>query len=477
MNDPVGLVYAGGVHHLFYQYNPHGSDWGHMSWGHAVSEDLVAWRELPVALPEAEVAAYSGSAVADVENTSGLGPPGSAPVVVMYTGHHPGGVRQDQRLAYSLDGGFSFTRLPGPVLDIGSDSFRDPKVFRHAPTGRWVMAVAKASENRISLYVSPDLGSWTHASDFGPAGARAPYWECPDMFELPVESGSPGETRWVLAVSVSDGAPAGGSGMQLFTGRFDGERFAADPTTAPVFVDGGGDFYAAQSWSTLAPGDARRVWIAWAGNWAYARRTPADPARGILTLPRALSLRRIDGVLRLIQRPLAEHRTLRGSETHTPALRLSDAPRDGAEVGLSGDQVEIEAELELGSASAVWLTLEDKAGLRARLSVHAPTSSVVLERWSSPDQKLPGFNGRHRAPVRLKDGRVRLHAFFDRSIIEVFADDGEQVLTDRIFRADACARWTFAASGGEAVLRDLRVWPMRAATAPSSPRPPAAPPR
>ena len=227
MNDPNGLVYYKGEYHLFYQHNPFGNTWGHMSWGHAVSRDLVHWTHLPLAIPEmGDEMVFSGGAVVDKRNTSGFGTRANPPMVAIYTAARPGS--QAQALAYSLDRGRTWTRYAGnPVLDIGSAEFRDPNVFWYEPEQRWIMAVALAVERKISFYSSPDLKTWTHLSDFGPAGAVGGVWECPDLFPLPVD-GDRGRTKWVLVVSLNPGGIAGGSGSQYFVGRFDGRRFVAD---------------------------------------------------------------------------------------------------------------------------------------------------------------------------------------------------------------------------------------------------------
>ena len=241
LNDPNGLVYHDGEWHLFYQFNPFGDTWGHMSWGHAVSRDLLAWEHLPVAIPEKDgIMAFSGSALVDHANTSGFGTKDSPPMVAIYTGHREG--RQDQRLAYSTDKGRTWTMFDGnPVLDIEKADFRDPKVFWHAPTKRWVMAVALSIERKISFYASPDLKKWEHLSDFGPAGAVKGIWECPDLFEVPIDGTN--QERWVLNINLGDHSVAGGSGAQYFTGTFDGKAFTADPLptaeeSMPAFLKG-----------------------------------------------------------------------------------------------------------------------------------------------------------------------------------------------------------------------------------------------
>jgi fructan beta-fructosidase len=253
MNDPNGLVYYKGEYHLFYQYNPFGDTWGNMSWGHAVSTDLVHWKHLPVAIPmEGDELIFSGSAVVDRENTTGFGTRHNPPMVAIYTSARPGS--QAQSLAYSTDRGRTWTKYAGnPVLDIGSGEFRDPKVFWYAPEHKWVMAVSMAVERKIRLYSSPDLKSWTLMSDFGPANATGGVWECPDLFPLAVD-GNRRKTKWVMMVNLNPGGIAGGSAAQYFVGDFDGKRFTADnakPYTPPagdVFADFEGADYG--SWTT-----------------------------------------------------------------------------------------------------------------------------------------------------------------------------------------------------------------------------------
>jgi fructan beta-fructosidase len=227
INDPNGMLFYQGEYHLFYQYNPFGDKWGHMSWGHAVSRDLMRWEHLPLALPEKDgIMIFSGSAVVDWNNTSGFGKGAEPPFVAIYTGHREG--RQDQRIAFSNDRGRTWTQFEGnPVLDIGKADFRDPKVIWHEASKRWVMAVTLPTEKKISFYGSPDLKQWGHLSDFGPAGALNGIWECPDLFELPVEN-DPGRKKWVLLLNINPGAPAGGSGCQYFVGDFDGSSFTLD---------------------------------------------------------------------------------------------------------------------------------------------------------------------------------------------------------------------------------------------------------
>jgi beta-fructofuranosidase/levanase len=243
MNDPNGMVFYAGEYHLFYQYNPFGDKWGHMSWGHAVSPDMVHWKHLPLALAEEDgVMIFSGSAVIDWKNSSGFGKNGKPPMVAIYTGYRTTDNLQFQCIAYSSDKGRTWTKYSGnPVININSKEFRDPKVQWHEPTQHWIMTVSLSTEHKVRFYGSTNLKEWTLLSEFGPAGATGGVWECPDLFELPVQD--TGEKRWVLAVNMNPGSIAGGSGGQYFVGQFDGTRFVADKDSlgqpTPEFVPDG----------------------------------------------------------------------------------------------------------------------------------------------------------------------------------------------------------------------------------------------
>src|SRR4051812_31331668 len=285
MNDPNGLVFFDGEYHLFHQYNPEGDTWGHMSWGHAVSPDLVRWEHLPVALKEEDgVMIFSGSAVVDRDNTSGFGTGGKPPLVAIYTGHGKG--KQTQNIAWSSDRGRTWTKFEGnPVIDINSAEFRDPKVFWHAPTKKWVMVVSRPDQRKVLFFGSKDLKKWEQVGEFGPQGEVRGIWECPDLFELPIEGDPQNQTRWVLVVNINGGTPAGGSGCQYFVGTFDGKTFTnANPKETVLWADYGADFYAAQSWSDL-PRGRKRTWIAWMSNWQYANQEPTSPWRTAMTVP------------------------------------------------------------------------------------------------------------------------------------------------------------------------------------------------
>lgn len=358
MNDPNGLVHVAGVYHLFYQANPWGQDWATMSWGHAVSTDLVTWRQLPTAIEATEHEhVYSGSAVLDTRNTSGLGVAGRPPVVALYTGvataaaPRPG--IQAQCLAYSVDDGMTWTRYEhNPVLDIGSTWSRDPKVFRYGgDDGHWVMVLVLAEERQVALYTSADLIHWEEASRFGPAGAPEGIWECPDL--IPVRVAGTDEERWVLVLSINPGGPAGGSGTQYFVGDFDGTTFTVDPGAPDVgsdWLDHGPDCYAGVTFSDVP--DGRRLLIAWADNWRYAHDMPRPRWRPLMTLARELDLvAGPDGRLRLRQRPVLPAGAVGPDPGPTPPLApglkvlTTEVPTTGATIRVvlaSGEELRIE---------------------------------------------------------------------------------------------------------------------------------------
>lgn len=466
MNDPNGLVYHDGEYHLFYQYNPYGIQWGNMSWGHAVSENLVHWTHLPVAIPEQEgEMAFSGSAVVDHGNTSGLGTAGNPPMVAIFTGHHPAEGLQTQDLAYSTDRGRTWTRYEGnPVLDIGASDFRDPNVFWYAPEEKWVMIVALSPQRKVQFYESPNLKEWSLMSEFGPAGVPVGMWECPDLFQLPVE-GRPGETRWVLQVDINPGSVAGGSGGQYFVGDFDGTTFTPDTSrnSKVNWVDYGPDFYAAIDWANLPAADGRTIWVGWMNNWQYAQDLPTYPWRSAQSIPRRLALREGPDGLRMVQHPVTELQQLR--DTH---YAMEDVPVEGTmdlgRQGLSGRTLEIVATFEVGTAREVGLKVRTGDGEETVIGYDVAAEAVFVDRRASGEVGFhPRFAGRHAAAHPLDAGRIKLHVFVDWSSVEVFADDGYTVLTERIFPAPESAGASIYADAGLARLVSMEAWNLRSA--------------
>jgi fructan beta-fructosidase len=468
MNDPNGLVYLDGEYHLFYQYNPFGDRWGHMSWGHAVSPDLVGWRHLPLALAEdGGVMIFSGSAVVDTRNTSGFGTSGAPPLVAIYTGYRESDKRQTQNLAYSTDKGRTWTRHAGnPVLDIQSTEFRDPKVLWHEPTRRWVMALVLADQHKVRFYASPDLKQWTALSDFGPAAAVGGVWECPDLFELPVD-GAPGRTRWVLVVNLNPGGVAGGSGAQYFLGSFDGTRFTSDEdaAAAPRWIDWGADFYAVASWANVPPADGRRLWIGWMNNWDYGQDVPTSPWRSAQSLPREVRLKAYPDGVRLVQAPIGELKRLRRAHSQVSSTAIAPGGDPLAGRGIAGDAIEIVATLEPGTASEVGLKLRKGAEEETVVGYDVGRGQLFVDRSRSGRTDFsPKFSRRHAGPLPLESGRLELHVFVDRSSVEVFGNGGRTVITDQIFPSAGSEGVALYAKGGPARLVSLEAWTLDSAS-------------
>jgi len=383
MNDPNGLVYHQGEYHLFFQHNPEGTTWGKISWGHAVSTDLVHWRELPLALPYTETEfAWSGSVVVDERNTTGFGTPGNPAMVAIYTSANP---KQDysqaQSLAYSLDRGRTWTRYAGnPVLDIEEDDFRDPKVFWHAPSGRWIMPVAVSLKRRIQFYSSPDLKSWRYESDFGPAGAVAGVYEVPDLIPLRVGN----QEKWLLIVNVNPGARLGGSGAQFFLGEFDGKRFVPDDEEGTYRPPAG----------ELLAGFEGRDYDGWrATGTAFGRR----PARG--------AAEDQDPVERFVGRSLANSRQggpkARGTLT-SPSFRIT---RPYLNLLVGG------ANLPRDPKAKEWATVELLVGGRVVRTTTGPGGEWLD--WQSWDvAALRGKTARLRIVDHAKTG-ARAHVMVD----------------------------------------------------------------
>ncbi|MGH9539108.1 MAG: glycoside hydrolase family 32 protein [Terriglobales bacterium] len=437
MNDPNGTVFYKGEYHLFYQFNPEGNVWGHMSWGHAVSTDMVHWQNLPVALGEhpGEYMVYSGSAVVDWKNTSGLcenaDPQDRSCLVAIYTAAYKD--RQKQHIAFSNDRGRSWTNYPGnPVADLDAPDFRDPNVFWYEPQHKWVMVAVLADERTLVILDSLDLKRWTRRSTFGPAGDTAGQWECPDLLELPIEGTN--EKKWVLIVNRNPGAPAGGTGVRYLIGKFDGTTFISEVADVPaLWADWGKDFYATNTWNDMPANDGRRVWIGWFSNWQYANTEPTVLWRGAQSVPRTLTLRRYTDGLRLAQRPIRELESLRHERLHIANASVAEANRKIQKTGTKGEVYEFEADLKAERAGEIGFRLRKGRDAETVVGFNGSRSEVFVDRTHSGEVSFSkDFPGRHAAGLENKS-RIKLHVFVDRSSVEVFANDGERVFSERIY--------------------------------------------
>jgi fructan beta-fructosidase len=447
LNDPNGLVFHDGKWHLFHQYNPEGIESANKSWAHGVSRDLVHWEHLPLAIRYGDgIEIWSGGAVVDADNTSGFGTKDNPPLVAFYTGAGHG--KQAQYLAYSTDRGLTWTKFAeNPVIDESLREFRDPKVFWHAPSKRWVMAVALSDQRKVRFYGSGDLKTWKQLSEFGGQGSVEGIWECPDL--VPLTSGN--KTHWVLIVSVGGGGPTKvGTAVQYFVGDFDGTTFHnANDKGTKLWADYGPDFYAPQTWSDVPKADGRTVWIGWMSTPRYAGDEPTKPWRGALTLPRELSLVETERGPRLAQSPVRELSSLRG-ETLTEA-----------QLTTAGQTLEIEATIDLGTSTSFAVCEDDKS--HTTIGYDAAKREVYVDRTRSragePFHK--DFFGRCAAPI-VSDagGTIPLRVLVDRTSVEVYADNGLTVLTVNTFPDPVAVRLTPPPSGMKSfeVRRIKSIW-------------------
>ena len=439
MNDPNGMVYKDGEYHLFYQYNPYGSKWGNMSWGHAISQDLVNWKHLPVAIaPDALGTIFSGSAVVDFDNTAGFG---AGAIIAIYTQNSD---RQVQSIAYSTDNGRTFTKYENnPVLTSEARDFRDPKVFWYENTKRWIMVLAVGQE--MQIFSSPNLKDWTFESRFGEGqGAHGGVWECPDLFELPVEGTN--DKKWVLLCNLNPGGPFGGSATQYFVGSFNGKEFVNEFPSKTKWMDWGKDHYATVTWSD-AP-DNRRIAIAWMSNWQYANDVPTSQYRSPNSVPRDLSLFTVDGETYLQSAPSPELLALRDASKKrsfkvngTRTIKEMIPGNDGA--------YEIELTIENQRADVIGFRLYNDKGEEVDMQYNMTEKKFSMDRRKSGDV---GFN--ENFPMltwtAIESGKdeLKLRLFVDKSSVEAFGDGGRFVMTNQVFPSEPYTHIDFYSKGG-----------------------------
>jgi hypothetical protein len=460
MNDPNGMFYKDGRWHLYYQWNPYGSKWQNMTWGHSSSADLVRWEHHPAAIEANGLGTvFSGSSVVDSANTAGFG---RDAVVALYTSAD---VNQTQSLAHSSDGGMTFEIYPGnPVLTLESEA-RDPNMFWDADNGRWVMSLAHALDHEMLFFTSPDLKEWTLQGSFGKGiGAQDGVWECPDLFRLKVDGSD--EEKWVLVCNINPGGPFGGSATQYFTGDFDGKTFIADTDAEGViptkWMDYGKDHYATVSWSD-AP-DNRRVLIGWMSNWQYAGEVPTMQYRSANTLPREAGLFRApDGQLYLSSSPVAELTALRDK----PSVSVRNKPAGGNGrnfplPGSNGGSCEILLDIDSRKAGSVDITISNNDGESALLCYDAKAHTLSFDRRRSGltdfSQDFPTVT---TAPTFETNGKLSLRIFIDRSSIEVFGNGGKTVMTNLVFPTVPYSSVSVSAKGGNARIENLKIYPIK----------------
>ena len=436
-NDPNGMLYVDGEYHLFYQYNPFGTKWGHMSWGHAISKDLKKWQHLPVALTEIKNSDgstdmfFSGGAVVDSLNTSGLFKPGyKHGIVAVYTIHKDKdgkGLGQSQGIAYSEDKGRTFKIYDkNPVLDIGIADFRDPAVIWDEAKKVWIMTVAIPLEHKVQFYWSENLKDWELKGEFGNQGDVTKIWECPSLSQVQVENS--GEKKWVLIIS-SGHKYDGYVGMQYFVGDFDGKTFTPQKQEGVFHLDEGKDFYAAIPFGNQPANQPDPIIIGWANNWAYANQIPADEYRGQFSLPRKLTLINESGTLKLRQKPII-------SETiPTETANLKKGKGFSSPLSRKNNNVyRLKLDLNLSGSEGFEIDLLKHSNFSTKLNFDPKTATLSLDRNNSGETQFhESFKGIESMVVHPENGRLKLDIIVDKSVIEIYANDGKAVMTELVF--------------------------------------------
>lgn len=460
MNDPNGMFYKDGRWHLYYQYNPYGSKWQNMTWGHSVSDDLVNWEHLPEAIrPNGLGSVFSGSCAVDHDNTAGFG---SDAVIALYTS---AGTSQMQSLASSTDDGLTFNIYPSnPVLTLESEA-RDPKVFWNDSTKEWNMILAHALDHEMLIFTSPDMKSWTLQSSFGKGlGAQGGVWECPDLFELPVAGTD--EKKWVLMCNINPDGPFGGSGTQYFVGDFDGKTFKADTDAAgdvsTKWLDYGKDHYATVTWSD-AP-DGRRVALGWMSNWQYAADVPTMQFRSANTLPREMGLFRApDGEVYASSAPSPELEALRGKlAAKVKKTTVGRKARSFALPSENGGICEILMDIEASKAKTVNIVFSNSQGEKVVMQYDPAAATLSFDRTQSGITDFSeGFPAVTVTPTHEASGRIALRIFVDRSSMEVFGNGGEFVMTNLVFPRTPYTALSVSTEGGNAKVENLRIYSLK----------------
>ncbi|MDD7074835.1 MAG: DUF4980 domain-containing protein [Prevotella sp.] len=403
MNDPNGMFHKDGVWHLCYQFNPYGSQWENLSWGHSTSTDLINWKAEPTALePDALGMMFSGCCVVDKNNTAGFG---KDAIVALYT---TAGARQTQSLAYSTDGGKTFTKYAdNPIITSNVPDFRDPHVFWNAEAGFWNMILAAGQQ--MSIYSSKDLKEWKHESDFGAEyGNHVGVWECPDLMKMNVKGTN--KDKWMLICNINPGGPFGGSATQYFIGQFDGHKFTCeDEPSETKWMDYGKDHYATITFDNAPEG--RHVGIAWMSNWQYANQVPTKQYRSANSIVRDFGLFEYKGETYCSITPAKEMLAARGA-------RVSQ-PTEACEIVVT---VKGDAQITLRNAKGerVVMTYDDEEetfDMDRRRSGNISFSDAFPVVTSSPTY-----------------GKVRqLRIFVDRCSVEAFDGDGKMCMTNLVF--------------------------------------------
>jgi fructan beta-fructosidase len=432
VNDPNGMVYYKGVYHLFFQYYPDSTVWGPMHWGHATSKDLIHWKQQPIALyPDSLGYIFSGSAVADKNNTTGLGQNRQPPLVAIFTSHDPIGEKahsnnyQNQSIAYSNDDGKTWKKYDhNPVLkNPGITDFRDPKVIWYEPGKKWIMTLA--TKDRVSFYSSRNLLNWKKESEFGEhIGAHGGVWECPDLFALDDN----GKKVWILIVNINPGAPNLGSGTQYFVGSFDGNKFTTSNTNTK-WLDYGPDDYAGITWSNTG---TRKIFLGWMSNWLYANVVPTVTWRNAMTIPRELKLKHTGKDVFVVSAPVKE---LNIVQQH-PIIANNIVVKTNFDIHQKIGAIKFPCRLNLSidTLKNFSVVLSNNIGEQLIIGYDKNNNQFYIDRTKSGKTNFQkDFAAKHIAPRFIKNHGINLSLIIDVSSVELFADDGLTVMTEIFF--------------------------------------------
>ena len=489
MNDPNGMVYKDGEYHLYFQYNPYGSKWGNMHWGHAVSRDLIHWEHLDPAIARDPVGhIFSGSSVVDKKNTAGFG---KDAIIAIYTNNS---VNHDevQCIAYSNDNGRTFTKYEGnPVLTPfdGLKDFRDPKVFWYEKDKCWFMIVSADKETRF--YKSKNLKKWDYVSAFGKGLGQQPcQYECPDFFQLPV-NGDEKNMKWVMTMNINPGCLFGGSATEYFVGDFDGKNFTCPDANEVKWLDWGKDHYATVTFSNTG---SRVLAITWMSNWQYANLTPFKQNRGANGLPRELKLYEKNGKYYISEDVAPEALALRKSTKELGSQTVEgEKAFAGATSGMEG-AFEIEADVTADANGIAGIELYNNKRERTLIYIDMKEGKVVMDRTESGltdfgKQSVPhdielawdkqrAAEGKQPAriensinykndfalatwaPLSLcQDGKKTFHLdiFADKSSIELFVDGGRIAMTNLVFPVAPYENVKLYSQGGKAEFQNMKI--------------------
>ena len=466
MNDANGLVYKDGEYHLYFQYNPYGSKWGNMHWGHSVSKDLVHLEHLAPAIARDTLGhIFSGSSIVDQENVAGYG---AGNILAFYTSASDKN-GQIQCLAFSKDNGRTFTKYEkNPILcpADGLRDFRDPKVFRYEPEDKWVMIVSADKEMRF--YDSKNLKDWNYMSNFGEGyGVQPCQFECPDMVELPVD-GDLNRKKWALIVNVNPGCYFGGSATQYFTGNFDGTKFSCDSQpNVTKWLDWGKDHYATVCFSNTGE---RTIAVPWMSNWQYCNIVPTKQFRSANALPRELSLYTQDGEIYLSAVPVPEIKTLRKEKKEIPAFTVANDYHIDSLLADNDGAYELALEITVGEAEIMGFNLFNDKGEKVDIYFNLPEKRLVMDRTKSGivdfgkksvpheievhDRRkttsinyIDDFALATWAPIK-KENKYTLDVFVDKCSVEIFLNGGKVAMTNLIFPSEPYNRMCFYSKGG-----------------------------